>query len=177
MRRPAAPGPGIRTTGTGTRTAPVHPTPAAHPSTRENGCLQVIECSHLLGRVDHVLTGDQAGADKERVAAILERFPLVYVEMDPGDVLFFHCNLLHASAENTSDKPCWSMICCYNSARNNPYRESHHPRYTPLHKVPDSAILEAGMKRFTDSTEDVAWLEDKKDHSACSLEHQAAKRS
>ncbi len=120
---------------------------------------------------------DQASADKERVAAILERFPLVYVEMDPGDVLFFHCNLLHASAENTSDKPRWSMICCYNSARNNPYKESHHPRYTPLNKVPDSAILEAGLKRFADSTEDVAWLEDKKDQSARSLEHQAAKHS
>jgi ectoine hydroxylase len=78
---------------------------AVDPATRENGCLQVIEGSHLLGRVDHILTGDQAGADKEHVAAILERFPLVYVEMDPGDVLFFHSNLLHALAENTSDKP------------------------------------------------------------------------
>src|SRR6516225_5556429 len=57
-------------------------------------------------------------------------------------------------------------------ARNNPYKESHHPRYTPLHKVPDSAILEAGLKRFADSTEDVAWLEDKKDRSARSLERQ-----
>src|ERR1700749_3892516 len=37
------------------------------PATRQNGCLQVIEGSHLLGRVGHVLTGDQAGADKERV--------------------------------------------------------------------------------------------------------------
>jgi hypothetical protein len=62
------------------------------------------------------------------------------------------------------------MICCYNAARNNPYKESHHPRYTPLSKVPDSAILEAGLKRFADSTEDVAWLEDKKDQSARSLE-------
>jgi ectoine hydroxylase len=143
---------------------------AVDQATRENGCLQVIEGSHLLGRVDHVLTGEQAGADKERVAAILERFPVFYVEMDPGDVLFFHSNLLHASAENTSDKPRWSMICCYNAARNNPYKESHHPRYTPLSKVPDSAILAAGLKRFADSTEDVAWLEDKKDQSARSLE-------
>jgi hypothetical protein len=45
-------------------------------------------------------------------------FPLVYVEMDPGDVpIFFHSNLLHASAENTSDKPRWSMICCYTASR------------------------------------------------------------
>ena len=44
------------------------------------------------------------------------------------------------------------MICCYNAARNDPYKESHHPRYTPLHKVPDSAIREAGLKRFAEST-------------------------
>ena len=36
---------------------------AVDPSTRQNGCLQVIEGSHRLGRIDHVLTGDQAGAD------------------------------------------------------------------------------------------------------------------
>jgi hypothetical protein len=61
------------------------------------------------------------------------------------------------------------------AARNNPYKELHHPRYTPLHKVPDSAILEVGLKRFADSTEDVAWPEAKKDQSARSLEHKAAK--
>jgi hypothetical protein len=143
---------------------------AVDPATRENGCLQVIEGSHNLGRIDHVLTGDQAGADKERVNAVLERFPLVYIEMDPGDVLFFHSNLLHASAANESDKPRWSMICCYNAARNDPYKDAHHPRYTPLSVVPDSAIREAGMKRFADSQSDVAWLEEKADKSARTLQ-------
>ena len=47
----------------------------------------------------------------------------------------------------------------------------------PLRKVPNSAILEAGLKGFADSTEDVAWLEDKKDQSARTLERQAAKHS
>ena len=40
---------------------------AVDRATRENGCLQVLKGSHLAGRVDHVLTGDQAGADLERV--------------------------------------------------------------------------------------------------------------
>jgi ectoine hydroxylase len=57
---------------------------AVDPATRENGCLQVIAGSQELGRVDHVLTGEQAGADLERVRAILERLPLVHVEMEPG---------------------------------------------------------------------------------------------
>lgn len=143
---------------------------AVDRASRENGCLQVIPGSHKLGRIDHVLTGDQAGADRDRVDQILTRLPLHYVEMERGDVLFFHSNLLHRSAENTSEHPRWSMICCYNAARNDPYKESHHPRYTPLAKVPDSAILEAGLRRFADSSTDVAWLEAARDQSASSLE-------
>src|SRR5215203_5535235 len=53
---------------------------AVDKATRENGCLQVIKNSHHAGRINHVLTGDQAGADKERVEEMLkrpDRFPLV----------------------------------------------------------------------------------------------------
>lgn len=142
---------------------------AVDPATKENGCMQVLSGSHLMGRVDHVLTGDQAGADMERVREAEKRLPLVYVEMDPGDVLFFHSNLLHRSDQNRSENPRWAMICCYNAARNDPYKEAHHPRYTPLEKVPDSAILHAGLKRFSDSDSNVAWLDDKEDQSARSL--------
>ena len=142
---------------------------AVDPATKENGCMQVLKGSHLLGRIDHVLTGDQAGADMERVNEAAKRLELVHVEMDPGDVLFFDSNLLHRSDQNRSDNPRWSMICCYNAARNDPYKESHHPRYTPLRKVPDSAIREAGQRRFSEDS-NVAWLDDKEDHSARSLE-------
>jgi hypothetical protein len=146
---------------------------AVDPATKENGCLQVLKGSHLAGRVEHVLTGDQAGADRERVEELVKRLELVYVEMGPGDALFFHCNLLHRSDQNRSDRPRWSMICCYNAARNDPYRESHHPRYTPLSVVPDAAIKEVGVKRFADDPSNVAWLEDSADHSARRLARQA----
>jgi ectoine hydroxylase len=139
---------------------------AVDRATRENGCLQVIKGSHHLGRIEHVLTGEQAGADQERVNEVLKRLELVYVEMEPGDALYFHANLLHRSDQNHSDQPRWSMICCYNSARNDPYKESHHPRYTPLVKVPDSEILKAGQRRFSESDQDVSWLDTKQDHSA-----------
>lgn len=141
---------------------------AVDPATRENGCLQVIRGSHHLGRVDHVLRGDQAGADMERVNEILKRLELIHVEMDPGDTLFFHCNVLHRSDQNHSEHPRWSMICCYNAARNNPYKESHHPRYTPLVKVADEEIRKAGLKRFQ-SASDASWLDLTQDHSAASL--------
>ncbi len=148
---------------------------AVDPATKENGCLQVLRRSHELGRIDHVLTGDQAGADQDRVNEAAKRLELVYVEMEPGDALTFHCNLLHRSDQNKSEHPRWSMICCYNAARNDPYKESHHPRYTPLAKVPDSAIREAGLKRFDDTQTDVAWLQDEKDRSARSLKANRAK--
>lgn len=143
---------------------------AIDKATKENGCLQVIRGSHNLGRIDHVLSGDQAGADPARVEKILERLELVYVEMEPGDTLFFHANLLHRSDQNRSDHPRWSMICCYNAARNDPYKESHHPRYTPLKKVPDEMILQAGLKRFTDSQGDADWLNPEDDKSAVTLQ-------
>ena len=130
---------------------------AMDPATRENGCLQVVRGSHQLGRIDHVLTGEWTGADRERVNEILKRMELVHAEMEPSDTLFFHCNLLHRSDQNRSEKPRWSMICCYNAARNDPYKDGPHPRYTPLHKVPDTAIAEAGLRRFGDSSSDVAW--------------------
>lgn len=142
---------------------------AVDPATRENGCLQVIRGSHLCGRIEHQLSGDQAGADPERVRAVLTRMEHVYVEMNPGDVLFFHSNLLHRSDRNNSDHPRWSMICCYNAKSNDPYKDSHHPRYTPLDRLDDSAIKQIGIKRFADDTSDVAWLDPKRDASAKTL--------
>jgi ectoine hydroxylase len=123
---------------------------ALDPATRENGCLQVVRGSHALGRIDHVLAGEQAGADPERMAEILHRFPVEFIEMKPGDALLFDCNLLHCSGPNLSEQARWSMICCYNAARNDPYKESHHPRYTPLVKVEDAAVLQEGRRREAD---------------------------
>lgn len=115
-------------------------------ATRANGCLQVLKGSHHMGRVEHGRFGDQTGADPERVRAAMERLELVYCEMEPGTALFFHGNLLHASAANSSPDSRWSLICCYNAARNDPYKESHHPRYTPLAKAADVEVLRIGAK-------------------------------
>jgi len=121
-------------------------------ATRENGCLQVLKGSHHMGRIEHGKFGGQTGADPERVAAARERFELAYCEMEPGTALFFHSNLLHCSSPNTSPNPRWSLICCYNAARNDPYKDSQHPRYTPLSKVADSAILVAANRMLTGNT-------------------------
>jgi len=113
---------------------------AVSRANRANGCLQVLRGSQQMGRIDHGKTGDQTGADMERVEVALQRMELVYAECEPGDAIFFDSNLLHRSDMNTSDEPRWSLICCYNARRNDPYKESRHPRYSPLYKVADEAI-------------------------------------
>ncbi len=120
---------------------------ALDPATRANGCLQVIRGSHLAGRVDHgVLPGEQVGADPQRVEQMLKTMELVHVEMAPGDALFFHANVMHRSDANTSPDRRWTLLFCFNAARNDPFIDHHHPRYTPLVKVPDSAVRAAGTR-------------------------------
>jgi ectoine hydroxylase len=131
---------------------------AVDRATKENGCLQVIKGSHKLGRIEHKLTGDQAGGDQARIDEILKRLELVYAIMDPGDALFFHANMLHRSDQNRSENPRWSMICCYNAKHNDPFKESQHPRYTKLTKVPDSAIVTAASRRFSEADSET-WID------------------
>lgn len=120
---------------------------ALDSSNRENGCLQVVRGSHLCGRIEHgVLPGEQVGADPKRVEQILARLPVEYAELEPGDGLFFHSNVLHRSDQNRSDARRWTVIMCYNAARNDPYLDHHHPRYTPIAKVDDDAIRRAGVR-------------------------------
>lgn len=120
---------------------------ALDKTTRENGCLQVIRGSHHAGRVEHgVLPGDQVGANPRRVEEMLKNLDLVYAEMAPGDGLFFHANVMHRSDQNRSPDRRWTVLFCYNAARNNPYLEHHHPQYTPLLKVEDEAIKKAGIR-------------------------------
>jgi ectoine hydroxylase len=114
--------------------------------TKENGCIQVLKGSHKMGRIDHGFSGEQTGADLERVEQAKKRMELVYGEMEPGTALFFHCNTLHTSDANLSEHPRWGMICCYNARHNDPTKKHHHPGYTPLVKVPNAAIKEAGHR-------------------------------
>ena len=117
---------------------------AIDPATQENGCLQVIRGSARMGRLDHELVGGQLTATPERVEHAIKRLDVVSCEMAAGDALFLHCNTLHGSSKNTSQRSRNVLLCCYNAARNDPYKDHHMPRYTPLQKLPDSAVKERG---------------------------------
>ena len=113
---------------------------ALTPANKQNGCLQVIKGSHKLGRINHGFAGEQVGADMVMVNNALKTMDLVYVEIEPGDALFFHSNILHRSEANLSDHPRWSIISCYASQSNLAYNENSTSWKTPIEMVPDNAI-------------------------------------
>ncbi|WP_439583077.1 phytanoyl-CoA dioxygenase family protein [Dyadobacter bucti] len=118
---------------------------------KENGCLQVIKGSHKMGRVNHGFAGEQVGADMEMVNHALKTMELVYCEIEPGDALFFHSNLLHRSEANLSDHPRWSLISCYNSQSNIAYSETSTSWRVPVSTVPDHALMEWEALSFGDA--------------------------
>jgi phytanoyl-CoA hydroxylase len=110
-------------------------------ATKANGCLQVIGGSHKMGRIEHGFAGEQVGASQHYVDLALNTMPLVYVELEPGDALIFHPNLLHRSAANLSDRARWSLISVYNRQANIGYNEPNGSATTAVNMVPDDALL------------------------------------
>ena len=104
--------------------------------------MQVIKGTHKMGRIEHGFAGEQVGASQHYVDLALKTMELVYVELEPGDALIFHSNLLHRSEANLSEKSRWSLISVYNRASNIPYNEPSGSSTVPLEAVPDEALLE-----------------------------------
>ena len=106
----------------------------------DNGCLQVLAGSHRLGRLDHGVAAGQAGVAPRMLGAAAERCDLVHCELDAGDVLFTHSNLLHASAPNESARWRRSLIMAFTTRDNQPLPRAdgaEAPSVIPLH--PDTA--------------------------------------
>jgi ectoine hydroxylase-related dioxygenase (phytanoyl-CoA dioxygenase family) len=127
-----------------------------------NGCLQVIKASHKMGRIEHGFAGEQVGASQHYVDIALKTLELVYVEIMPGDALFFHSNLLHRSEANLSEGPRWSLISVYNRSKNIPYNEPSQSSIIPLKAVPDEALMEWKTEVIGDTAH---FLEKEKDEA------------
>lgn len=112
-------------------------------ATKENGCLKVLKGSHKVGRIEHgVSDTPEQTADMERITELEKRHESVYITAEPGDVLFFHSNLLHSSDANKSKDSRRTLIVCLNTKSNNPYKESGHASYTRLKVSSSNAIME-----------------------------------
>jgi ectoine hydroxylase len=107
----------------------------------ENGCLQLLKGSHLMGRLEHPRIGPSSGADPERLALAMQRYERIACVLEPGDAVFFHSNTLHASGPNGSDLPRTLLHCSYNATDNSPFiaGQEHHA-FRPLAVMPDDAL-------------------------------------
>ena len=125
---------------------------AVDQNTISNGSIRVLRGSHNLGRVDHTRIGEASGADEKRLEEALRRFEEVVWELDVGDVMFFHCNLLHCSGSNNSTRPRTTMHCSYNAIDNVPFivgQEAHAD--VNLKRVADNAILNSEWDTIFDN--------------------------
>ena len=112
-------------------------------ATKENGCLKVLKGSHKVGRIGHgVSDTPEQTADMERITELEKRHESAYITAEPGDVLFFHANLLHSSDENKSSDSRRTLIVCFNTKSNNPYKDSGHARYSPIEVSSYNSIME-----------------------------------
>jgi len=113
-------------------------------ATKENGCLKVLRGTHKVGRIAHDSISDtDQQADLERIALLEKRHKSVYITAEPGDALFFHCNLLHSSAANTSNYSRRTLIVCFNTKSNSPFnKEISHATYNPLKVSSSKSIME-----------------------------------
>ncbi len=127
---------------------------AVSDANKANGCLQVIQGSHKLGRIEHGFSGEQVGASQTFVDLALGVLEHVFVELKAGDTLFFHSNLLHRSEANLSDNARWSLISCYNRkdnpGYNDPTSDSHGT--ATIDVVPDSALLASDGKGLDENS-------------------------
>ncbi len=96
---------------------------ALGPENVSNGCLLVIPGSHQLeldpGRFDAALF---LRADLEENQPLLGS--AVPVELERGDVLFFHSRTLHAAGQNQSDAIKRSLVFTYRAHDNEPIPET-----------------------------------------------------
>ena len=112
-------------------------------ATKENGCLKVLKGSHKVGRIGHGISNTpEQTADMERIVELEKRHECIYITAEPGDTLFFHANLLHSSEANKSNDSRRTLIACFNTKSNNPYKESGHASYSPLQVSTYDSIME-----------------------------------
>jgi len=91
----------------------------------DNGCLNLMVGAHKLGRLEHVpiesgTDGNQLGMRDDAVRSLVERYEVRAMTGAPGGVAFWHSNVPHVSAANTSEYPRLAVIVAYNAMSNAP---------------------------------------------------------
>jgi phytanoyl-CoA hydroxylase len=92
---------------------------ALGPEHEENGCLWLVPGSHRMEFRREQYDDDRFfRADIDENRRILQA--KVAAELDEGDVLFFHCCLLHAAGQNRTALTKFAAVFTYHAADNHP---------------------------------------------------------
>ena len=98
---------------------------------KTNGCLRVIPGSHKLnfdpGRFDAAMF---LRPDLPENKLLIQQ--AAAVELDPGDVLFFHSRLFHAAGRNLSEETKLSVVFTYHQASNKPINNTRSARFSSI---------------------------------------------
>ncbi len=120
-----------------------------------SGGLYVIPGSHKRGYQKHkpAMVGPhkQIAVEREAEIHLMDELPApVPLTGRAGMCAIFHCNIIHGSGQNLSQKDRWQVYFAYNPSDNAPPQLAHdRPDYMksrntrPLALVPDDALLEA----------------------------------
>ncbi len=97
------------------------------PGSHHEGCIDVSPADRSNDRDwRHNVSADlKYRIDDKRLAAFAQSYGLMAPKGPPGSVLFFHCNIVHASPANISPFPRRLIIITYNAVDNVPC--SDHP--------------------------------------------------
>ena len=120
-----------------------------------NGCLYFIPGSHREGSLEAEFN-DATGyrfyvVPKQRLLELMQRSPEpVPIVGQPGTVVFFDCNIVHASGHNLSRHDRWQVYVVYNAVANKPEAVAN-PRpdyvrsvnFTPLRRGSDDLLAAA----------------------------------
>lgn len=87
---------------------------ALDPATKENGCVQVIPRSHRHGLINP--SHHSGFLSEAQTAAICTDDRIVYIELEPGEVVILHNYLLHGSDINRSSQSRRAFSVCYMDA-------------------------------------------------------------
>ncbi len=115
---------------------------ALTPATEESGCLHMLKGSHKMGRVDRIRDDHAyANINPARLAGMLDRFDDVAVELQPGDGLYFHGNVVHSSGDNRAGHDRLLLEFSYNGVSNAPVFDNQDHHAVKLMTIaPDDAL-------------------------------------
>ena len=123
--------------------------------TEMNGCLYFIPGSHKQSSLEPEFN-DATGykfyvTPKKKLLEIMARSPEpVAIKGKPGSVVFFDCNILHASGHNLSRNDRWAIYVVYNPVTNQCH-DVPNPRPDYVRSINTKALIKGSDTVFSDA--------------------------